>query len=159
MVKNGFSFFWSGTYSQWNPSVFTIDGITYTSCEQYMMAKKALMFNDLVAYAKIMGTDNPRSQKAFGREVKGFNKELWEAHCRKIVFDANYAKFTQNDAMRRELLDDEFEIAEASPEDSIWGIGLRESDPLAWDRATWKGSNWLGIALMQVRDKIIIENS
>ena len=159
MVKNGFSFFWGGTYSQWCPSVFIIDGITYTTCEQYMMAKKALMFDDLVAYAKIMSTDNPKAQKSFGREVKGFNKELWEAHCRKIVFDANYAKFTQNADMRLELLNDEFEIVEASPEDSIWGIGLHESDPLAWDKSTWKGSNWLGIALMQVRDRIIIENS
>ena len=41
-----FVLFWNGPFSQWYPSKFTIDGIEYNCCEQYMMAKKALMFGD-----------------------------------------------------------------------------------------------------------------
>jgi predicted NAD-dependent protein-ADP-ribosyltransferase YbiA (DUF1768 family) len=29
MAKEDFVFFWNGTYSQWEPSKFTIDGIEY----------------------------------------------------------------------------------------------------------------------------------
>ena len=36
-----FTFFWSGPFSQWHPSPFIIDGVTYNCAEQYMMAEKA----------------------------------------------------------------------------------------------------------------------
>lgn len=156
MKSKNFVFFWGGTYSQWCPSPFTIDGIEYNCTEQYMMAKKALMFNDLEAYEKIMSSKDPSYQKAQGRKVKNFNKEIWEKYCRKIVYDANYAKFTQNSDMKEELLaTGNKEIVEASPEDPIWGIGLKASDPRAWDKSTWEGTNWLGIAIMQVRTKLV----
>jgi ribA/ribD-fused uncharacterized protein len=73
MAKEDFVFFWNGTYSQWEPSKFTIDGIEYNCCEQYMMAKKALVFKDQESYNMIMHADNPRDQKAFGRRVKNFD--------------------------------------------------------------------------------------
>jgi ribA/ribD-fused uncharacterized protein len=46
------------------------------------------------------------------------------------------------------------EIVEASPVDKIWGIGLHETDPDALDKSKWQGTNWLGEAIMQVRDAI-----
>ena len=48
----------------------------------------------------------------------------------------------------------DMEIVEASPTDKIWGIGLHETDPRAWDKATWQGTNWLGEAIMQVRETL-----
>ena len=61
--------------------------------------------------------------------------------------------------MREELIaTGDKEIVEASPEDKIWGIGLRESDPLAWDKSTWKGTNWLGEAIMAVREELFYED-
>ena len=43
-------------------------------------------------------------------------------------------------------------IAEASPWDKIWGIGLAAEDPKSWDVTTWEGENLLGKALMKARD-------
>lgn len=119
------------------------------------MAKKALLFSYFDSYRAIMLETKPSYQKALGKKVKGFDKEIWETYCRKYVYDGNYAKFTQNPKMKLELLaTGDKEIVEASPEDVIWGIGLGENNPLAWDKATWKGTNWLGIAVMQVRTKV-----
>lgn len=158
MAKEDFVLFWGGVYSQWCPSKFKIDGVEYNTAEQYMMAKKALMFGDFEMLEQIMETSNPATQKDCGKRVKGFVKEVWEANCRKIVRDANYAKFTQNPKMLTEMLkDQDKEIVEASPEDKIWGIGLHETNPLAWERETWQGTNWLGIAIMEARKQILAE--
>jgi hypothetical protein len=155
MAKEDFILFWGGTFSQWCPSYFQIDGVEYNCAEQYMMAKKALLFNDFDSYREIMLEDQPSTQKALGKRVKGFDKVKWEKYCRKYVYDANYAKFTQNPKMLKELLlTGTKEIVEASPEDKIWGIGLHETNPLAWDKSTWQGTNWLGEAIMQAREAI-----
>jgi len=155
MTTDKFIFFWGGTYSQWCPSTFEIVGVKYNCCEQYMMAQKALLFNDIESHKMIMYATSPRDQKAFGRRVKGFDKDKWEAVCREIVYDANYAKFTQNPAMMAELLaTGDREIVEASPEDKIWGIGLHENDARVHDKSQWQGTNWLGEAIMQVREKL-----
>jgi ribA/ribD-fused uncharacterized protein len=45
-------------------------------------------------------------------------------------------------------------LVEASPKDRIGGIGLAADDPRATDRSAWRGKNWLGEALMQVRAEL-----
>lgn len=153
MTTDKFIFFWGGTYSQWCPSHFNIDGVEYNCAEQYMMAKKALMFHDIDSYRNIMISDKPDDQKALGKMVTAFHKPTWEKYCRKIVYDGNMAKFTQNPAMLRELIaSGNREIVEASPQDRIWGIGLHETHPDILDKTKWQGTNWLGIAIMEVRE-------
>jgi ribA/ribD-fused uncharacterized protein len=60
--------------------------------------------------------------------------------------------------MLEELMStEEKEIVEASPEDTIWGIGMHETHPDILDRTKWLGTNWLGEAIMQVRETINIK--
>ena len=159
-MKNDFVFFWGGTFSQWCPSKFTINNIEYNCAEQYMMAKKALLFRDKEAHNKIMNSKDPSYQKQIGRKVKNFDVDKWNSKCRDYVYEANYAKFTQNTKMLEELLSTgNKEIVEASPEDKIWGIGLHQHDQRAWDKETWLGTNWLGEAIMKVREDIKKEKS
>jgi ribA/ribD-fused uncharacterized protein len=157
-MENNFEFFYGGPFSQWFPCRFTIKGVTYNCAEQYMMAQKALFFADIDAHIKIMATDSPSKQKAIGRTVKGFNVPAWNTVCKKIVYDANYAKFTQNENLKEYLLDTENkEIVEASPYDVIWGIGLPEGHPDITDKTKWRGMNWLGETIMMVRETIRLE--
>ena len=145
IITDDYVFFFGGICSQWVSSIFTIDGITYNCAEQYMMAKKALLFKDKEQLHEIMNTDNPRDQKHYGRQVKDFDPEKWELVCKKHVYDANYAKFTQNQSMLDELISyGDREIVEASPTDKIWGIGLAVDDPQIHDKSNWQGTNWLG---------------
>ncbi|TVQ33612.1 MAG: NADAR family protein [Phycisphaeraceae bacterium] len=147
--------FWDGWPSQWHPSPFVLDAISYNCCEQFMMSEKARMFGDLDALNRIMATRNPRKQKAFGRSVKPFDADLWAAECQQVVFRGNLAKFEQNDELRELLLaTGDRLIAEASPEDEVWGIGLPAEHPDALIPEKWRGTNWLGIALMRVRDHL-----
>ena len=67
-------FFWNGIYSQWHLAKMNIDGITFNSCEQYMMFKKALLFEDIEIANLILKETNPREQKNWGRKIQNFDK-------------------------------------------------------------------------------------
>jgi len=144
--------FWGGPFSQWYSHTMSIDGVIYNCCEQYMMAEKARLFGDTEALEKIMASDDPRQQKAIGRTVKNFNPHMWNHVCRDVVFKANLNKFSDPDLKLILMNTGDREIVEASPYDKIWGIGLGENDPRAEDKSQWQGTNWLGEAIMQVRE-------
>jgi len=153
--RERFTFFWQGPFSQWYPSRFEVDGVTYSHAEQYMMAEKARLFGDGEVLRMILSAKTPKEQKAMGRKVRGFDESLWNSMAKEIVKRGNIAKFSQNpDLLEKLLSTDGTTLVEASPYDTIWGIGLRADDPLAEDRATWRGSNWLGEILTEVREEL-----
>jgi ribA/ribD-fused uncharacterized protein len=148
-------YFWSGIYSQWYKSNFEIDGMKFTTAEQYMMYKKALLFEDEEVGNAIMRTNNPREQKALGRKVRNFDADTWNENCREYVYEANYAKFTQDPNLLEQLMETGDRIlVEASPQDKIWGIGLHFDDERVEDESQWQGTNWLGEAIMRVRKEL-----
>jgi hypothetical protein len=86
--------------------------------------------------------------------VTGFDESVWAAAREEIVYRGNLAKFSQHADLRAILLDTgDRIIAEASPRDSIWGIGMAEDDPNVTDTTLW-GLNLLGKALMRVRETL-----
>ncbi len=153
-MSDKFYFFWFGPFSQWHLSDFIIDNIRYNCAEQYMMAEKARLFNDLESLNKIMLAKTPKEQKALGRKVKNFDENIWSQNLEEIIFKANLAKFTQNLKLKRLILNVDKILVEASPYDRIYGIGLKADDPRAQDQKTWLGENKLGFILMKVKDKI-----
>lgn len=144
-----------GCFSQWQKAPFEIDGVRYLCAEQYMMAEKARLFGDEEQLEKILKAKTPRTMKAQGRKVKGFDPVKWNDAKFDIVVRGNKAKFSQNPNMLAFLLGTGNDtLAEASPYDKIWGIGLSEASADALDPATWKGQNLLGKALMKVRSEL-----
>ncbi|AQP51473.1 NADAR family protein [Tessaracoccus flavescens] len=138
--------------SQWYPARFTVDGVHYTTAEQYMMAGKARRFRDDEVLARILASDSPRQIKQLGRQVRGFVARDWEETRFAIVVEGNVAKFGQNPDLRDFLLDTgDRLIVEASPVDEVWGIGLRATHARARDPRQWRGLNLLGFALMEAR--------
>ena len=132
-----------------------VDGVSYGSAEQFMMAEKARIFGDGETLEKILAAKLPRKIKALGREVKGFDGKKWDGVKFEVVVRGNMAKFSQNQALLSFLLGTgDAMLVEASPKDCIWGVGLKESDRDILDPAKWKGENLLGKALMEVRSKL-----
>lgn len=150
---NNCVFFWKNSiFSQWFSSPFTVNNIEYCCAEQYMMAEKARLFNDDETLEKILNTKDPKKMKQLGRSVKNFDVDSWIDNSLDIVVNGNYYKFNQNPEMKKKLLETGDKIiAEASPYDSIWGIGMSENDPKILIISEW-GQNKLGVALMKVRE-------
>ena len=157
-----FVFFWklghaNEEFSNWYPCDFTIEGIRYFCVEQYMMAKKALLFGDVPVYQQIMESTDPGECKSLGKLVKGFDPATWDSCKYEIVYNANYAKLHQNDVLMKKLIaTGDAVMAEASPQDKIWGIGLSEDDPKAKHPDMWNGENLLGTILMEIRDHHLV---
>jgi ribA/ribD-fused uncharacterized protein len=143
-------------FSQWWQCQFTADGQRYTSAEQFMMAEKSRQFGDQETRTKILQTDDPAYAKKLGREVKGFDEKQWVAARFELVIKGNVAKFGADEGLRRHLLSTRDEIlVEASPTDSIWGIGLAAENPDARDPLKWQGLNLLGFALVKARSLLL----
>lgn len=141
--------------SQWWPCRFTVAGETFSSAEQFMMAGKARLFSDEDMRAQIMSSDDAARAKQLGRRVRGFDEARWEATRVELVVDGNRAKFGQDPALAQFLLSTREEIlVEASPMDTVWGIGLGRDDPRAQAVGEWRGLNLLGFALMRVRAEL-----
>ena len=139
--------------SQWFDCGFEVSGVHYHTAEQYMMAQKALLFNDREIYDQIMLADNPRDYKALGRKIGNFDGKAWDSRKYDIVVEGNKAKFSQNTDLKEFLLSTgDAILVEASPYDKIWGIGLNAAQAAKGTVQQWKGLNLLGCALMEVRD-------
>jgi ribA/ribD-fused uncharacterized protein len=141
--------------SQWWPCAFTLDGVAYASAEQWMMASKARLFGDEETLAAILATHDPAMVKKLGRAVRGFDEARWRSTCFDLVTRGNVAKFSQDPALGEFLLGTgDAVLAEASPTDRVWGIGLAAVDERAADPLRWEGENLLGFALMRARQAL-----
>jgi ribA/ribD-fused uncharacterized protein len=163
-----FAFFWHKgdiehdpycCFSQWQYSEFmeeelsTLKNLTCT--EQYMMASKAWIFGDGEIKKEILETRDPKQMKSLGRKVRNFDAKIWNETKHSVVLNGNYHKFSQNKDIRDILLGTGDKIlVEASPMDTIWGIGLSANNVDAAIPSNWRGSNLLGFAFMEVRDEL-----
>lgn len=154
-------YFLGGPLSQWYKSNFdavafpSYSMAKFSSAEQYMMASKALLFRDEKSYNLILETDNPRTQKQIGRQVKNFDEAIWKCCAKELVLRGNIAKFDQNIDLRKYLLEtDNLILVEGAAYDKVWGVGLAYDSKEIEDVSNWNGQNWLGRVLMEVRRRI-----
>lgn len=144
-----------GFLSNWYLSDFRIDGIEFSSMEQYMMYEKALCFGDEKIAKEILAERDVARIKELGRLVSGYDDHIWNGVRQIVIYEGLLAKFSQNEFLKGRLLDTKNSIlAECAVKDRIWGIGLSLTDPKRLIPSEWKGQNLLGYALMMVRGRL-----
>jgi len=141
-------------FSQWWQKEFSVNGIIYPTAEHFMMAGKARLFNDKQTLEEILKAKTPAEAKKLGRKIKNFDEQIWLENRSKIVEKGNYYKFSDPNYKAFLLGTGTKIIVEASPMDTIWGIGLAQDSEKVYNPNTWKGLNLLGFALMEVRDRL-----
>uniref|UniRef100_A0A7E4UTT6 NADAR domain-containing protein n=1 Tax=Panagrellus redivivus TaxID=6233 RepID=A0A7E4UTT6_PANRE len=148
--------FYDTVFSNFYPCEIYTEGIKFTCSEQYFMYKKALFFNDPQTAKKILEAKNPMTMKLLGRQVKNFDENKWKLVAMQVMKRACYFKFDQNDDLRGELFKTAGStLVEASPTDTIWGVGLGEDDKRICDVKQWRGRNQLGYLLTALREELM----
>ena len=123
--------------------------------EQWYSWSKAITFDDHVTAKKVLATSDPLTQKNLVRRVRGFDQDTWDRVSRDVMWQGSRAKYLQNPSLKAQLFSTMgTTLVEASPHDTTWGIGLVASDPRALRRATWRGKNWLGEVLTELREEL-----
>ncbi len=177
-------FFWGGPFSNWNRSSFPgeaafaellprLDALDvarpaegdplsrllkihrFNCGEQWMMAVKAWLFGDGKTLRAILEANEPRAQKALGRDVTPFDPAIWDTACVAIVAAGAIARFSAHPGLRRQLLETgDRVLVEGSPRDRLWGVGVDWRDERIEDPRNWRGRNLLGNALTIARAEL-----
>ncbi len=140
------------------------DELVFNSSEQLFMFGKCLTFLDadyeknIITLLNILHETDPAEAKKHGRNVSGFNENIWEIKRFECMVNAVTLKFKQNYDIKLKLLETGKKyLIEASPYDTIWGVGLSKDNPNIYDKSKWKGLNLLGDVLMHVRSTILTQ--
>ena len=141
-----------GFLSNWYPSPFDLDGVHFTSAEQYIMYRKCMIFGDTDSAQKVLATEDTKKQQAIGRNAKGYVGSVWSGMRQLVAVRGLLAKFSQNDDLKKMLLDTgDAWLVECAHSDTTWACGIRLNEEERFDSSKWRGQNILGFALMEVR--------
>lgn len=153
--KNGVTAFFtiSSPLSNFYPCEIELNGITYSSVEQYLQAEKARYAGNPDMATQICATNEPARCKSLGGKIV-VDEDQWLPFAKEAVKKACRLKFTKNDVAKKYLMDSKDTIlCEAGP-DKVWGVGRLLSDPKVHIKNEWLGNNELGTILEAIRSEL-----
>ena len=119
------------------------------------MYQKCILFDDMASAQAVLNTDDTAKQQRIGRNAKGYIGSVWAGMRQIIAVKGLYAKFSQNEELKKKLLDTrDAWLVECAGSDTIWACGIKLNDNQRFDADKWKGQNILGFALMEVRSML-----
>jgi hypothetical protein len=136
--------------------------VVFSTAEHAIMAIKALIMGDESSFERIRAAKTPLDAKALGRKIAPFDEDLWCRLRPSVASVVVRSKFSQIDAFGQVLRSTRTAgpegtaavIAEASPRDAIWGIGMSKATAVKVARKNgrfkWSGQNLLGATLYQI---------
>ena len=133
----------------------SFEGKQFISSEQCYMYQKAVYFSDNETAQKILQCKSPVQAKFFGKHIHNYDPKKWKAVQDECMFQAMYAKFSQNPELASFLRNTgTTDLVEANPTDRYWGAGIPLRDKNIFDKNKWKGQNKAGQVLSRVRQSI-----
>ena len=145
----------SGELSPWSNlhrSPFEMNGIKFTTAEQWIQYTKSILFGDTSTSDQILNSENAMEAKWLGYKIHGYDPKIWHEKGYSLCLPGIKAKFNQNPTLLKMLKTTSPKLLVESTIDKIWGTGvpLKENDAL--NREKWYNSGWLSSMLMDIRD-------
>ena len=140
--------------SNFHPCKFKMNGITYSSSEQWIQHCKAKYFKDNITMAQILSTEDVLESKLLARDIARFDERKWKEVACKECYSGIFAKFAQNDELRRVLVSTGNKTLVESSYDQAWGTGIPLSDPSCLDKTKWHNPGILSKILMDIRSNL-----
>lgn len=148
-VGGGIGFQGEESYlSNFFPVTLTVEQYSFSSGEQAYQFFKARTCKREDSASKILSLSDPKKIKETGDNVT--TKAIWEQHKEAFMRSIVFAKFNQNEEIRKKLLDTGDLTLFECTRNRWWGSGLRIDAP-EWESGTCPGLNKLGTILMEVR--------
>jgi len=142
-----------GWLAPWTPTPFVTEVGRFGSAEHHFMHGKARLFGDEAIAGKILRASSPGQARELGRRVRGFQEDTWIAERKRLMDEANLAKFRALPALEEYLRSTwPAVLVQASALDTVWGSGLDLEDPFLRSPGQWPGQNLVGFSLMKVRE-------
>ena len=120
----------------------------FNSGEQFMMACKAWLFDTdpaATTLKAILAAHSPSVQKMLGRQVRGFNEQIWTPASVEIMIASQLARSEVNETLAELYRSSgSRKFVEGSSTDRIWGVGLHFLNRAIDNPRNWKGENRLG---------------
>ena len=137
-----------------HPAAFLIEGKRYRAPNHYYQTMKAGFFGDKDCEEEIRKTFSVRDLPAVAQQIKNFSMYQWEPEAYKAMKHAVRERFSQSDKCRKFLLGTENRmIVFGSVYEQHWGTGIAFTDADNLDPSKWKGHNYMGTILMELRDE------
>jgi len=136
----------------------------YASARHAIFAELATEFGDVERATAIQATETGAEIRytledvAGGREV---NQMKWNTTLSRLIDTVNLAKFKQYPELAQRLMElpSPLVIGAVEPNDLHIGIGMSMDNVKAKDKLSWTGENWLGKALLTIRENLIQERA
>lgn len=142
--------------SNFHKTQLVINEKQFNSVEQYLTYRKALLFQAQEVADDVLMMTEPVLMKRKTKRLPGYSESKWNEEAPAILSEALFAKFTQNDLLKQALLATDSRIlGEASPGDTLFGIGLSLFNRNVLDIKKWRGRNLQGEVLMQIRQRLV----
>ena len=126
--------------------------MVYRSVEQYLQAMKASSADDDKLHYKIMSSSNPYLIKRLGGKVKAGRN--WQTEVKQHIYVAVREKFTQNERLKKALLNtQDLKVAEAT-RDNFWGIGKNLHEKGSTDQSTWQQEGLMCEIYSRIRSEL-----
>ncbi len=139
-------------YSSLHRRSYELDGIKFSTLEQYYQYRKATDAGHIELANSILLEEDPVEQHNMGETLKADNNWLLD-YGRQVMQTAIIAKFVQHADLREALLKQDKSFA-CCYRDQRWGTGLQFTHPDRLDPASWTGNNWLGDCFKAARDDL-----
>jgi ribA/ribD-fused uncharacterized protein len=139
-------------FSNFNPSEFKSNGMSFNCTEQFLWFNCAKLFKDEGIADALMRESDPGKQKALSRKISGFDNKMWSKAMEDIIETGVRDKFSQNPMLKDKLMATRGKaLGEATKRNTVWGTGIDLHHKDALDTTKWS-NNLLGKVLMKVRD-------
>ena len=137
-------------FSNFHPTVFTYEGHTYHSSEQFIQYAKCMFFKDAASAEKVLNSKTPLESEHTSKDIKNFDMEIWKTHAKKVCSGGIKAKFDQHHALQHLLQSSGTKTLVKCCKDSLWGTGIPLSASECLDKNKWYNQGILGVILEEI---------
>ena len=150
---NTYAFFGElNPFSNFHPSPFSLNNITYNTSEHFIQSEKAKHYGDSKMELAILSCETALEAKKMGHQItKSKDTGEWKEVAKEICAPGIREKFHQNTNLMLLLLSTNHQTLAEASHDTPWGTGVPLRDKKCLEKSEWKNTGILGEILMELR--------